>query len=447
MKNSWKKNSWKNFKTEQQPVWPNRMKLNEVLLKLKKLPSLVFSGETRMLKSNLTRVNIGEKFILQIGNCSETFNDCNGPKIHNFLRLMLQMQSIIELNSNKEVIKIGRIAGQYAKPRSSNLEVVNGQEMSTYRGDIINDYEPNLESRTPDPLRLLEGYFRSAATLNLIRAFIQGEYNDICNFKNWEEHYFYKEILKNKKYSIFANKVDEILEKNQNNTKNQFKRDSVYISHEALLLDYEESFVRNDTTHSGSYSTSAHTLWIGNRTRQLDGGHIEFVKGIDNPIGIKIGPDYVIEEILQILNKINPLNESGKVMLISRMGIDQINFKLKPLIEAIKESNNNNVIWICDPMHGNTFSYNTYKVRKFENITAEIKAFFAICDTSGVVPGGVHLELTEENVTECTGGVSNINLSDLNVNYTTKVDPRLNALQGLEIAFIISELISKYQNK
>lgn len=447
MNNTWEKNSWKKFRTEQQPIWPNISRFNEILQKLRKLPSLVFSGETRKLKSDLTRVNVGEKFILQVGNCSETFDDCNGPKIHNFLRLLLQMESIIEFNTNKEVIKIGRIAGQYAKPRSSNLEVVNGDEISTYRGDIINDFEPNIESRTPDPSRLLEGYFRSAATLNLIRAFIQGGYNDISHFNNWEEHYFYKEILKNDKYSIFAKKVNSILEKKQNIKTKQLKKDPVYISHEALLLDYEESFVREDTTHIGSYSTSAHTLWVGNRTRQLDGGHIEFVKGIDNPIGIKIGPDYVIEEILQILNKINPLNESGKVMLISRMGAEQINFKLKPLMEAIKSSNNNNVIWICDAMHGNTFSHNNYKVRRFEDITAEIKAFFEICNTTGVFPGGVHLELTEENVTECIGGVSNINLSDLNTNYTTKVDPRLNAIQGLEIAFVISELIIKYENK
>ena len=443
MNSKWKKNSWKKFTTKQQPIWPNLDLFNETLQKLKNLPSLVFSGETRILKNDLSRVNIGEKFILQIGNCSETFDDCNGPKIHNFLRLMLQMESIIEFNTNKEVIKIGRIAGQYAKPRTTNSELINGVKISTYRGDNINDYKPDVDSRIPDPSRLLEGYFRSASTLNLIRAFIQGGYNDITYFNNWEEHYFHKEILKNEKYLKFANKINNILERKTNKSKKQFKKDSVYISHEALLLDYEESFVREDTTFSGSYSTSAHTLWIGNRTRQLDGGHVEFVSGIDNPIGIKIGPDYIIDEILQILNKINPLNESGRVMLISRMGAEQINFKLKPLMEAIKKSHNNNVIWICDPMHGNTFNHNNYKVRRFENITEEIKTFFAISNSLGLVPGGVHLELTEENVTECVGGISNIELSDLDVNYTTKVDPRLNALQGLEIAFLISTLISE----
>lgn len=447
MSKKWEKNSWKKFVTEQQPNWPNTDLYNEVLLKLKKLPSLVFSGETRKLSDDLSRVNIGEKFVLQIGNCSETFDDCNGPKIHNFLRLMLQIQTIIEFNTSKEVIKIGRIAGQYAKPRSSNTELINGNEISTYRGDIINDYKPNIDNRIPDPLRLLEGYFRSASTLNLIRAFIQGGYNDISNFKNWEEHYFYKEIKLHEKYLSFSKKVNSILEKNQNNTKNQFNSDPVYISHEALLLDYEESFVREDTTLSGNYSTTAHTLWIGNRTRQLNGGHIEFVSGIDNPIGIKIGPDYVIEEILQILTKVNPLNQPGKVMLISRMGVKQIDSKLKPLMNAINMSQSNNVIWICDAMHGNTFNHNKYKVRKFEDISGEIKSFFSICHSLGITPGGVHLEMTEENVTECIGGVSNINLSDLDINYTTKVDPRLNAIQGLEIAFVISELIIKYENK
>ncbi|MDA8807647.1 3-deoxy-7-phosphoheptulonate synthase [Flavobacteriaceae bacterium] len=445
MNSTWKKNSWKKFKTKQQPKWPNLDLFNETLEKLNNLPSLVFSGETRMLKSDLSRVNIGEKFILQVGNCSETFSDCNGPKIHNFLRLMLQMESIIEFNTNIEIIKIGRIAGQYAKPRTANSELINGIKVSTYRGDNINDYNSDIDSRTPNPLRLLEGYFRSASTLNLIRAFIQGQYNDIAYFNNWEEHYFHKEILKNKKYLKFANEFNTILERKTNKSKKQYKNDSVYISHEALLLDYEESFVREDTTFSGFYSTSAHTLWIGNRTRQLHGGHVEFVRGIDNPIGVKIGPDYVIDEILQIINKINPLNEPGRVMLISRMGAEQINLKLKPLMETIKKSHNNNVIWICDPMHGNTFSHKNYKVRRFENITEEIKAFFAICNSLGLVPGGVHLELTEENVTECIGGISNIELSDLNVNYTTKVDPRLNALQGLEIAFLISSLISKQE--
>lgn len=447
MSEKWEKNSWKKFVTEQQPNWPNTNLYNEVLLKLKKLPSLVFSGETRKLSDDLSRVNIGEKFVLQIGNCSETFDDCNGPKIHNFLRLMLQIQTIIEFNTSKEVIKIGRIAGQYAKPRSSNTELINGNEIPTYRGDIINDYKPNIDNRIPDPLRLLEGYFRSASTLNLIRAFIQGGYNDISNFKNWEEHYFYKEIKLHEKYLSFSKKVNSILEKNQNNTKNQFNSDPVYISHEALLLDYEESFVREDTTLSGNYSTTAHTLWIGNRTRQLNGGHIEFVSGIDNPIGIKIGPDYEIEEILQILTKVNPLNQPGKVMLISRMGVKQIDSKLKPLMNAINMSQSNNVIWICDAMHGNTFNHNKYKVRKFEDISGEIKSFFSICHSLGITPGGVHLEMTEENVTECIGGVSNINLSDLDINYTTKVDPRLNAIQGLEIAFVISELIIKYENK
>jgi 3-deoxy-7-phosphoheptulonate synthase len=446
MSNNWEKKSWKKFVTEQQPNWPKTELFNEVLLKLNKLPSLVFSGETRKLKEDLSRVNIGEKFILQIGNCSESFDDCNGAKIHNFLRLMLQIKTIIEFNTNKEVIKIGRIAGQYAKPRSSNTESINGDEIPTYRGDIINDYKPDSDNRTPDPLRLLEGYFRSASTLNLIRAFIQGGYNDISNFKNWEEHYFYKEIKLHEKYLSFSNKVDTILEKNQNN-KNQFNSDPVYISHEALLLDYEESFVREDTTLKGNYSTTAHTLWIGNRTRQLNGGHIEFISGIENPIGIKIGPDYVIKEILQILSKVNPLNESGKVMLISRMGVKQIDSKLRPLMEAINMSQNNNVIWICDAMHGNTFNHNKYKVRKFKDISDEIKSFFSICFSLGITPGGVHLEMTEENVTECIGGVSNINLSDLDINYTTKVDPRLNAIQGLEIAFVISELINNYKNK
>ncbi|NVN96624.1 MAG: 3-deoxy-7-phosphoheptulonate synthase, partial [Bacteroidetes bacterium] len=362
-----------------------------------------------------------------VGNCAENFSDCNGPKIHNFLRIFLQMAMVLEFKSKKRVIKIGRIAGQYAKPHSSDFEIVEGEKIPSYRGDIVNDFNKTLEQRTPNPNRLLEGYFRSASTLNLIRAFIQGGYNDISNIKDWESHFFSKEISGLDYYKKFAKDVTMSLDKGANKN---FKSDQIYISHEALLLDYEEIFTRFDTTRGGYYDTSAHFLWIGDRTRQIDSAHIEFISGLGSPVGLKVGPIFEMDEIIAVLKKVNPENKDGKVVLICRMGCKEILNKLPVLIKKIK-SENINTTFICDPMHGNTYCHGDIKVRDFEDIVKEITLFFEICKNENTIPGGLHLEITEENVTECTGGINKLKLSDLNKNYVSKVDPRLNAAQAL----------------
>lgn len=441
MKNNWTKNSWKQFKVYQQPDWPDIKRYEEIISELSKLPSLVFSGETRKLRQELINVNKNKGFILQVGNCAESFSDCNGPKIHNFLRIMLQMSMVLEYNTNKKVIKIGRIAGQYAKPRSSNFEIFDGIKLPSYRGDIVNEFTPTLEARTPKPERLMEGYFRSASTLNLIRAFIQGGYNDINNLNDWEQHFFSKEISQLGYYKKFAKEITDSFKDATSMFLINKRSDQIFTSHEGLLLDYEETFTRLDTTYGGYYDTSAHFIWIGDRTRQYDSAHIEFVRGIGNPVGLKIGPNYDLHELIKVIKKTNPDNIEGRLVLISRMGNGQIKAKLEPVIKAIR-NNNLKVIWICDPMHGNTFSHNNYKVRSFDDIVDEIKSFFAVCRTEDIIPGGIHLEITEENVTECIGGINGLTLSNLGDNYVTKVDPRLNAAQALEISFIVSELLN-----
>ena len=440
MKDIWTPSSWRKFPIKQQPNWPDKKHLKKVISRLSKLPSLVFSGETRKLRQLFKGVNEGNNFILQVGNCAESFSDCHGPKIHNFLRIILQMALVLNYKTNKQIIKIGRIGGQYAKPRSSNFEYINGEKIQSYRGDMINNYSPTYKARIPNPDRLLEAYFHSAATLNLIRAFTQGGYNDIKNLKDWKEHFFSKRISKLPYYIKLEKEITSALENKEILSNSTSEDGQIFISHEGLLLEYEEAFTRVDTTFGGYYDTSTHLPWIGNRTRQFDGAHVEFARGIGNPIGVKVGPDYNMDDLIMLIKKINSKNEDNKLILISRMGHDKIKEKLKPLIQVVK-SKKLNVIWVCDPMHGNTFAYNNYKVRSFDNIVSEIKSFIEVCKDENVIPGGIHLEITAENVSECIGGINGLTLSNISDNYVTKVDPRLNAAQALEIAFIVSETL------
>jgi len=435
---SWKPNSWKNFTIEHQPNWSNDNDLRDIEKELSSLPSLVFSGETRKLRKKLQKVNSGKAFILQAGNCSERFSDCSGPSIHNYLRIVLQMASILYSLSSKEIINIGRVAGQYAKPRSSRYEEVDGILMPTYKGDNINSYEPSIINRIPNPKRLLEGYYKSAATLNLIRAFMQGGYNSIENIDDWKNHHFKAEIFKLEGYDEY---ISDLMERIPLKLKSYFDSD-FFISHEALLLNYEEMFTRIDTTYKGYYDTSAHFLWIGDRTRFIGSAHIEFVRGIDNPVGIKVGPSSNADEVVNIVKELNPKNEADKIVLIVRYGVEQIDDHLPKLISKIK-SVGLNVIWMSDPMHGNTYSLNSVKVRNFEDIFAEFKKFVSICDSQNTIPGGIHLEITSENVTECIGGITKTTISDLTKNYTTSVDPRLNAAQSLELALKAGVTLNK----
>lgn len=426
----WHNESWVDFKIIQQPNWPDEKKLNEVINKLSEKPALVFAGETRQLMFELSNLETTNSFIIQAGNCAETFTDCNGPKIHNYLRIMLQMSDILKSQTGKNVINIGRIAGQYAKPRSNETEIVDGKNYEVYRGDNVNDFLIENNGRTPNPERLIDGYFHAAATLNLVRAFTQGGYSDIKYQSDWSKHFFHNET---KKFSI-ENKLTSKFN-------HSIKRDIFYISHEALLLPLEQALTRLDTINSGYFNTSAHTIWIGDRTRFLNSAHIEYARGIENPIGIKVGPKCDLKELIEIIKILNPENEKGKIILIIRLGIEEINF-LKEIILSVKNKNLN-VIWMSDPMHGNTKSFNKIKYRDFNDILKEFNHFVDICYELDVYVGGIHLEITGEKVTECIGGNQKIEKDQLELNYQTKVDPRLNAMQSAELSFKVGEKLKK----
>jgi 3-deoxy-7-phosphoheptulonate synthase len=439
----WTKSGWRSFTISQQPVWPNISELNDTIKELTTLPALVFAGETRALRSELAKVSKGEAFLLQCGDCSEEFSGCNGTRIHNHLRVILQMAIILTYVGEKRIVKVGRIAGQYAKPRSSDYEVIDGVQIPTYRGDIINSSDPTIEARTPNPHRILEGYFRAAATLNLIRAFTNGGYASLDKVQDWEMHYFAKNPAM-RKYEELVNDINKAISftkaKGLDISIPQLHEDTLYTSHEGLLLEYEEAMTRVDTTTGDWYDTSAHMLWIGDRTRQPEGAHVEFMRGIGNPIGIKLGHNYNIEELKVIINKLNPDNIQGRLTFITRFGAKNIEKQLPQLIKEIKKEGFQ-IVWCCDPMHGNTVILNSHKTRRFEDILSEIKLFWKIHKLEGTIPGGVHLELTGEDVTECVGGLSGLSDSDLYRNYTSSVDPRLNAGQAAELAFEIAGII------
>lgn len=438
MDSKWTRDSWRKFPITQQPNWQKNKNYQRTICELYRLPSLVFSGETRNLLKDLSD---SDTFILQVGNCAESFSDCNGPKIHDYLKIFLQMSMIIEFLTGKKIVKIGRIAGQYAKPRSNDSETIDGVTYPCYRGDIVNSDSLDIDKRQPDPRRMNEAYFRSAATLNLIRAFIQGGYSDISNWFDWSNHFFCNSLSTNHAYNSFMDRFNKSIQQGIYKIQSK-KSDNIYISHEALLLDYEEAFTRLDTTHGGFYDTSAHFLWIGERTRNIGGAHIEFCRGIGNPIGIKVGPDVDASELVEIIHVLNPDNLPGKVNLIIRMGREHINHKLPALLEYLKPKTLNFNLF-SDPMHGNTFKFNDIKVRRFDDILSELISFFHIVRGFDYEPKGLHLEMTSENVTECIGGISSISLDDLNRNYSSKVDPRLNAAQALELVYEISRLINK----
>ncbi len=444
-KNSkWSKTSWRNFPIQQQPVWPDTALRDKVLKKIARLPSLVFAGESRSLKELLAEASEGKAFVLQAGDCAEDFNRCHGPLIHNLLKVILQMSIILTYAGEKKVVKIGRIAGQYAKPRSSPTESIGDRVIPSYRGDMVNSPEPTLRARTPDPQRMLEGYFRATATLNLVRAFTNGGYAALDYAHSWSEASFnafpknpkYEELVKGIKKAI--NFMDAI---GIDSDSPQLNQVTLYTSHEALLLEYEEALTRIDTTTGYWYDTSANMLWIGDRTRQPDGAHVEFLRGVCNPIGLKVGPDHKIDEIKRIVEKLNPDNEPGRLSLITRFGAEKVNIFLPPLLRAMK-SEGFKIVWICDAMHGNTYTIrNEQKTRKYNDIVKEITNFWQIHQAEGTTAGGVHLELTGENVTECIGGHRQLLDKDLNLNYQTHCDPRLNAEQSVELAFELAGIL------
>lgn len=440
----WTKSSWQKFTALQQPNWPDRVAYQEAVDTIAKLPPLVFAGEIRDLKKQLAAAVEGKAFLLQGGDCAEDFTHCTAPAIRDSLKVILQMAVILTYAGNKPVIKVGRMAGQYAKPRSADMETVNGKEIASYRGDMVNSPEPTAEARQPDPQRMVKGYHLATATMNITRAFTKGGYAALHRVHSWNNE-FVKSSPMGRSYERLARNISQALRFMEviglNTDIPQLNQAMFYISHEALLLGYEEALTRQDSITGGWYDCSAHMLWIGDRTRQLDGAHVEFLRGVLNPIGMKVGPKHDINVIKKLIEKLNPENEPGRLTLITRFGIKQVDKYLPSLIREIKKEGYK-VVWSCDPMHGNTYTAESgHKTRNFDEILQELQCFFEIHWAEGSVPGGVHFELTGDNVTECTGGGRNILDRHLKQNYLTNCDPRLNAEQSLELAFQIAEMI------
>ncbi len=441
----WSKTHWQNFLAMQQPKWPDQDEYQKVIASLSKLPPLVFAGEIRECKKQLAMASEGKAFLLQGGDCAEDFSMCTAPAIRESLKVILQMTVILAYAGGKPVVKIGRIAGQYAKPRSSDTEMINGVELPSYRGDMVNSPEPTPAARRPDPNRMVEGYFRAIATMNILRAFTKGGYAALDRVHAWNNE-FVKSSPAGRSYEQVAGDIDKAINFMRvcgvDTNIPQLQQAIFFTSHEALLLGYEQALTRQDSTTGDWYDCGAHMLWIGDRTRQVDGAHVEFLKGVLNPLGLKIGPSHDIDELKRIITTLNPHNEPGRLTVINRFGVDKIEQYLPHLTREFKKEGFR-LVWSCDPMHGNTYtSESGYKTRNFDDILKEIRLFFDILRAEDTIPGGVHFELTGENVTECIGGGQNIQDKHLRDMYLTKVDPRLNAEQSLELAFLIAEMIS-----
>jgi len=444
MPTKWTPNSWKEKKAKHIPNYNDQNALNSVLTKIEKFPPLVFAGEARMLEKKLAEVANGKAFLLQGGDCAESFLDFHPDNIRDTFKVILQMAVVLTFGATCPVIKVGRIAGQFAKPRSQDTETIHGTKLESYKGDIVNGIDFNENSRKPDPYRLIQAYNQSASTLNLLRAFSQGGFANLHKIHQWNLSFVQGENAE--KFKQISDRIDECLAFmnacgiNDKNVRQLYETD-FFTSHEALLLPYEEAMTRIDSTNGKWYDVSAHMLWVGDRTRQLDSAHIEFVKGIGNPIGLKVGPTTDIEELLKIIDYVNPENISGRITLICRMGSDKILQKLPKIVKHIHKEGRV-VVWACDPMHGNTIKSNSgYKTRPLNSIISEIQKFFQIHRSIGTHPGGVHLEMTGKDVTECMGGLQKISDEDLKNRYHTYCDPRLNASQSLELAFLLAEFL------
>jgi 3-deoxy-7-phosphoheptulonate synthase len=442
--NDWSKSSWKEFSAQQQPNWPDQAVVDRVLNELETLPPLVFAGEIRSLKALLAKAVAGDAFLLQGGDCSENFSHVTAPRIRETLKVLLQMAITLTYAGGVPVIKVGRIAGQFAKPRSSDTETVGDLTLPSYRGDMVNGADPTVEARTPNPKRMLKGYNMAASTLNLLRAFTRGGFAALHRVQAWNQE-FVSQSPMGMTYERMAQQIDQAIQFMDtigiSMDTPQINQAQFFTSHEALLLGYEEALTRIDSTTGDCYDCSAHLLWIGERTRQIDGAHVEFLRGVLNPIGVKIGPDYDLDNVKRLVDILNPANEAGRLILITRFGKDRVEQMLPPLLREMKREGKN-IVWSCDPMHANTFtSAGGRKTRNFSDIISETTSFFEIHWNEDTIPGGVHFELTGENVTECIGGARDIDDKDLDINYETTCDPRLNAEQSLELAFQIAEMI------
>ena len=435
--------SWRQFPVQQQPTYPDLVRLSEVEKQLRGYPPLVFAQEIRDLKHNLAGISDGKGFLLQGGDCAESFSDFNANSIRDTFKVLLQMAVVLTFGGRRPVTKIARMAGQFAKPRSADLETIKNISLPSYRGDIINGAGFDEWSRMPNPNRMLDAYHQSASTLNLLRAFAQGGLADLHQVNGWNMSF--AESNPNKlRYLKMSERIEDALSFMEvlginSQTAPSIRETQLFTSHEALLLNYEEALSRTDSFTGNRYNCGAHFVWIGERTRQLDHAHIEFFKQIDNPVGVKIGPTTKPDDLIRLIDALNPQNQAGRLTLITRMGADVLADKLPRLIQAVQK-NGRNVVWSSDPMHGNTVKSNSgYKTRQFDDILRELKQFFAVHRSEGSYPGGIHLEMTGEHVTECTGGTCQILDSDLSKRYLTQCDPRLNGDQVLELAYIIAD--------
>jgi 3-deoxy-7-phosphoheptulonate synthase len=439
----WSPTSWRNHPIRQNPTYPDPAALAAVEQRLASYPPLVFAGEARRLKAALARASAGEAFVLQGGDCAESFAGFNANNIRDTFRVLLQMAVVLTFGASLPVVKLGRMAGQYAKPRSSDTEVVDGVTLPSYRGDTINGAGFTEAERVPDPQRMETGYFMAAGTLNLLRAFASGGYADLHAVHRWNLSFAARSPLASR-YGELAGRIDETLRFMEacgvsSASAPQIRETDFYTSHEALLLPFEQALTRTDSTTGDPYACSAHFLWIGDRTRQPDGAHVEFLRGVHNPIGIKVGPTTPVADLLRLLDTLNPANEPGRITLIARMGAGKVGDLLPPLVRALR-TEGRQVLWLCDPMHGNTVSTAArVKTRFFDAILQEVRGFFDVHAAEGSWAGGVHVEMTGLDVTECTGGAHRLTEADLSQRYETFCDPRLNAEQSLELAFLVAE--------
>ena len=442
MAQNWTPASWRNKPISQVPDYPDAAALKATEDRLARFPPLVFAGEARRLKKSLANVANGNGFLLQGGDCAESFAEHGADQIRDFFRVFLQMAVVLTFGAQQPVVKVGRIAGQFAKPRSSSTETQDGVTLPSYRGDIINGIEFTEEARIPSPERQVMAYRQSAATLNLLRAFAMGGYANLENVHQWMLG-FVKDSPQAERYRKLAARITETMDfmqaigiSSENNP--SLRETDFFTSHEALLLGYEEALTRVDSTSGDWYATSGHMIWIGDRTRQPDHAHVEYCRGIKNPLGLKCGPSMTAEGLIELIDLLNPANEPGRLTLICRFGHDKVAEHLPRLIRAV-EREGKKVVWSCDPMHGNTITLNSYKTRPFERVLSEVESFFQIHRAEGTHPGGIHIEMTGNDVTECTGGARAVSAEDLSDRYHTHCDPRLNADQALELAFLLAE--------
>lgn len=446
MMTKWSPNSWRDKPISQVPAYPDAAALAETERQLASYPPLVFAGEARKLKKQLAAVSAGEAFMLQGGDCAESFAEHGADNIRDFFRVFLQMAVVLTFGGAQPVVKVGRIAGQFAKPRSSDTETKDGVALPSYRGDIINGIDFNEDARTPNPARQRMAYRQSAATLNLLRAFAQGGYASLENVHKWMLG-FVSDSPQSERYKALANRISETVDFMNavgitSESHAALRETDFYTSHEALLLGYEEAMTRVDSTSGDWYATSGHMIWIGDRTRQPDHAHVEYCRGIKNPLGLKCGPSMTPDGLVKLIDLLNPENEAGRLTLISRFGSEAVGDHLPKLIRAVQKEGRK-VVWSCDPMHGNTITAAGYKTRPFDRILKEVQSFFDVHAAEGTHAGGIHVEMTGKNVTECTGGARAVRDEDLQDRYHTHCDPRLNADQALELAFLVSELLAK----